>query len=181
MTTHSSPFRTTIVYGLACALAFIPLYLVSEHVTDWPRSFFLAAWALMAGYFYLLTRWSDRRAGNIGFPLLLLLMAAFLGDSPAAFGMFALTTLAWVRSVICFSSCGNRLVAETIACLGGGSLPAIFGPVSVVSWALCIWMFFLVQSLYFLFNAKEEERESRSRRDPFVRARLQAEKILGED
>ena len=63
--------------------------------------------------------------------------------------------------------------------LGGGVLLACFTPHSTVTWAMAIWMFFLVQSLYFVFFREVGEAEQEKvELDSFEQAKGQAEKIL---
>jgi hypothetical protein len=73
----------------------------------------------------------------------------------------------------------GKLGAELAISFGGGVLVVYLAPHSQVSWAMTVWMFFLIQSLYFVIfgdiGAAEKEKQ---RLDPFEQARGQAEKIL---
>lgn len=73
----------------------------------------------------------------------------------------------------------KTLTAEIAISLGGGGLVSVFAPHTTITWAMAVWMFFLVQSLYFLvvrdIGEVEEEHVSL---DAFEQARGQAEKIL---
>jgi len=62
--------------------------------------------------------------------------------------------------------------------LGGGALVALFTPVSEISWALGIWLFFLIQALYFLLFEKTGDKIADTEIDLFEKARMEAEKIL---
>jgi hypothetical protein len=174
------PLLTTILYGLLCGISFVPTVMVISSFVYYSTAFRLAIWLFLAGYLVILTKWGKTRLLSIVFPLLLLFFLVFWGDTNAAFLFLALGVLSWVRSGICFQGgLLKPLVAEFALCLGGGALVAFFTPHSAVTWALAVWMFFLVQSLYFVFfrdigEAVEEKVEL----DPFELARNQAERIL---
>ena len=55
---------------------------------------------------------------------------------------------------------------------------AILTPLSVLSWALAVWLFFLVQALYFVLFEIDHSPQEDIDRDPFDQARTRAEKIL---
>jgi hypothetical protein len=139
--------------------------------------FRLIIWTYLAVYLLWLIKWKGESLFSVVFPLLLLLMLIFWGDSNAAYLFLAMGILSWVRSGICFP--GNMLKmigAEVLTCVGGGAMVAYFAPYSMVTWAMAIWMFFLVQSLYFFFVEKTEETGVAI--DPFEKARGEAERIL---
>ena len=70
-------------------------------------------------------------------------------------------------------------MAELVISLGGGALVSFFVPGSGVTWALGIWMFFLIQTLYFVFfEASISIAIEESAIDPFERSRRMAEEIL---
>jgi hypothetical protein len=66
---------------------------------------------------------------------------------------------------------------ELFLTLGGAVLAAWFTPDSMFTRALGIWMFFLVQSLYFVFLDHKDLKQNMSI-DPFEEAMVQAEKTL---
>ena len=68
--------------------------------------------------------------------------------------------------------------AEIVLCLGGGAVVSYFAPQSMATWALGIWMFFLIQSLYFALFRDIPKHEEELEVDAFERARNQAETIL---
>jgi len=55
---------------------------------------------------------------------------------------------------------------------------AYFSPYSTLTWALGIWMFFLIQSLYFIFMTGIRPEEKHVKEDAFEKARMRAEGIL---
>lgn len=72
----------------------------------------------------------------------------------------------------------KRLFSEIILSLGGGALVAGLTPVPAVTWALGIWLFFLVQALYFVWFEKTGEKMAEVKIDLFEKARMGAENIL---
>lgn len=95
------------------------------------------------------------------------------------FLLIALGIFSWIRSGICFQTLQvQRLCSEIILSLGGGGLVAGLTPVSAVTWALGIWLFFLVQALYFVWFEKIGDKMAEIEIDLFEKARMGAEKIL---
>ena len=174
------PMFTTIIYGLLAGMSFIPMVMVMSNLLYWTTSFRLAIWLILAGYLVILTRWGRVSLLSIVFPLLLLLLLVFWGDTNSAFLFLALGVLSWVRSGICFhGGLLKSLVTEAALCLGAGVLVVFFTPHSTITWGVAVWMFFLVQSVYFVIFAElGENQEQEVELDPFHRARSQAERIL---
>ena len=173
------PMPTTILFGLMCGLFFIPVSMVLGYIVYWPMAFRLAIWSYLALYGLLLTRWGKVSPISIVFPLLILLVFVFWGNSNSAFLLLALGILSWIRSGICFQRPLFKILgAELLVCIGGGVLVAYFAPHSTLTWAMGIWMFFLVQSLYFVLMGDISDEEERLAVDPFEQARKHAERIL---
>jgi hypothetical protein len=170
----------TIAYGLACGLSFVPLSLTLDTVISWPSAFCLTLWLFISGYAILLSRWSNTALISIVFPLLLLVPTIFLMNSSVLFFLLALIVISWVRSGICFLKRGAiQLTAELLLCILGGILVVVFTPGSLFAWAVGVWMFFLVQALYFVFFEQTDNRqEEPARMDAFERASRQADRIL---
>ena len=172
------PIRTTVFFGLICALLFIPLSLGLCNIISWPRAVNMILWLYLAIYGFLLTRWAGKTALSILFPLVLLLIIIFVVKSNSTFLLFALVIFSWIRSGICFQKPFSRvLIIEIFLTLGGAVLAGGFTPDFMFTRALGIWMFFLVQSLYFVFLDHGNLKENASS-DPFEEAMMQAEKTL---
>jgi hypothetical protein len=162
----------TILFGLLCGVFFIPVSMVVGHIVYWPTAFRFAIWIYLALYGFLLTRWGKVSPLSIVFPLLILFFFVFWGDSNSA---FLLLTLGILRPL------AKTFAAELAVCLGGGSLVAYFAPYSTVTWAMGIWMFFLVQSLYFVLVGDMDDEKEKLALDPFEQARRQAERLLSNE
>lgn len=176
------PVAATIGFGLICGLSFIPLCLGLNVIVSRPNAFCLTIWLFAAGYSILLKSWSSQQSSAIVFPMLVLLLTVFLVDSTAAFFLLMLAVTGWIRSGICFpEKRGLKLAIEFLLGAAGGALAALCAPKTLFGWALGVWMFFLLQSLYFVIFenrtiAPENKREFGI--DPFERASRQAEAIL---
>ena len=174
------PIRATIIFGMICGLSFVPVYLALSYITSWSNAICLTVWLFLAGYAFLLSRLSKKSFLAIVFPLLLLFMAIFIVESVTYFFLFALAIISWIRSGICFQKLGApKIGVELIVTLGGAMLVFIFTPYRTMEWAVGIWLFFLVQSLYFLLSGITDSGASDFNEiDPFDRAKKTAEDIL---
>ena len=174
------PIRNTIFYGLFCGLSFVPLSLTLNAIISWSSAVGLTLWLFISGYAVLLNLWGNKIQISTVFPLLLLLPAIFLMDSMVLFFLLALIVMAWIRSGICYQKPGAmRLAVELLLCFLGAVLVQVFTPGSVFAWAVGVWMFFLVQALYFVFfEQTDNRREEPARVDAFELASRQADRIL---
>ena len=174
------PIRTTLFFGLICGLSFVPANLVLNYLLPGTNAIYLTLWLYAVGYALLLSRWSKKPIRFSGFPLLLLFVISFLVDSLVAYYFLSLVVIGWIRSGICFPNpYGRKLIVELLLCVFGGIPVVVFTPASTVAWVPGIWMFFLIQALYFvIFEIKPVTPEDRYETDPFERASMQAEAIL---
>ena len=171
------PVRTTIIYGFAAALFFMPAVMVMGKIMAWPLAFRLSIWAITLGYSYLLVSWSDKEPVQILFPQLILLAAALWSNSVVFFLVLAILVLGWVRQRCFMKSSVKGLLVETVVTGGAVALILFFNPHSTPSLAISTWLFFLVQSLYFVFFHSVAAAEIAAP-DRFTRACKQAEEIL---
>ncbi len=176
------PIRITIIFGLICGLSFIPANLALNYVLRGPSVIYLTLWLYAAGYSLLLSHWSKKPILSIGFPLLLLFVTSILVDSMASFYFISVVVISWIRTGICFRiPCGKKFLVELLLCVLGGIQAALFRPGSALDWVLGIWMFFLIQSLYFVMIENNADRlDDQYETDPFERASRQAESILSD-
>jgi hypothetical protein len=176
------PVAATIGFGLICGLSFIPVFLALNTMVSRSNAFCLTIWLFAAGYALLLNSWSRQQFSTIVFPMLVLLLAAFLMNSTAAFFLMVLAVTGWIRSGICFPQRqGIKLPVEFLFVAVGGALAALCAPGALFGWALGVWMFFLLQSLYFVIFENRTiapETKCRFEIDPFERASRQAEAVL---
>jgi hypothetical protein len=137
-------------------------------------------WLYSAAYTFLLHRWSRKVSPAFIFPAMFLFAAIFLLDSPRSFVILSLAVIGWTRSGFCFQKrAARRLMTESLLGLVGGLLITAFQPHSAIGWSLGVWMFFLVQAIYFVFNEKDDTRQdNKIEPDPFEEAYRQAKSIL---
>jgi len=142
----------------------------------------LALWLFAAGYAILLNRWSKQKMLSLSYPLLFLLLTAFMVPSVAAFYLLTLTAIGWIRSGLCYRKRRRiRLIVELLLGAAGGVLVVTYSPGSASDWALCIWLLFLLQGLYMaIFDDDPAAYDIQSERetDSFERASRRAEDIL---
>lgn len=180
MKSKTTPIRLTIVWGLIGGLAYIPLCSALNLMVFWPLGIRLSLWILLAGYAVLLSRWASRPIKSIGLPLLLSLLSAFLIQSTTVFLFTAFAILSWIRSGVCFKrkSLIKRFGAEMSLSLGSGLLVSGAVPGVTLIWALGVWLFFLIQALYFVLFEYQGDSQTKIEVDPFETAKMAAEKIL---
>ena len=174
------PVRTTIVMGLAFGLLFVPVSATLDLFLPWSAAFRLTLRLFLAAYSLVLCRWAGAPILGCGFPLAILLASIFWLRSGNDFLILMVLVLGWIRSGVCFrKALWKAVVAEVLVGLGGAALVAFFAPQSLALWALGVWMFFLVQSLYFIISGDIGDMEGNEvTLDPFEKARRQVESIL---
>lgn len=174
------PIRSTIVWGLLSGLVYLQLDIALNLMVPWPLGLQLLLWALLAGYGILLSRWASKPFAVNALPLLLLLTAAFLIQSTTVFLFAALGTLSWMRSGICFNQTPvlKRLGVEMGLGIAAGLPVSAVLPFATLSGALGVWLFFLIQALYFVVFEYRNDPVARIEVDPFERAKMAAEQIL---
>ena len=177
---NTTPIRSTIVWGLIGGLVYIPLCSALSLMVFWPLGIQLSLWILLSGYAVLLSRWASRPLRSIGLPLLLLLLAAFLIESATVFLFSAIVMLSWIRSGTCFKRkpIVKRMAAEMGLGLASGLLVSGAVPGVTLVWALGVWLFFLIQALYFVLFEYQSDSQTKIDVDPFEEAKMAAEKIL---
>jgi hypothetical protein len=180
MKSKTTPIRLTIVWGLIGGLVYIPLCSALSLMLLWPLGIRLSLWILLTGYAVLLSRWATRPLRSIGLPLLLLLLSAFLIQSATAFLFTAVLVLSWIRSGICFTGKPllKRFGAEMSLGLGSGLLVCGAAPGVTLIWALGVWLFFLIQALYFVLFEYQSDSNPKIEVDSFEKSKMAAEKIL---
>jgi hypothetical protein len=173
------PIRTTLLVGGLGALA----WLLADLALGWQASRPLWAfvlWLLTVLYACLLASWSGRGWTAVLFPLAVLGLWGWQRPYAGDTVVVALAILSWVRSGVCFPGAPvPAILREAAICGGGGLLAAALIPDRALSWAVGIWLFFLVQALFFVFfEADADRRREKTEIDPFERALRRAEKIL---
>lgn len=176
------PVSISILFGMVCAVSFIPLDLVLEIIFSRPDSICLALWLYTAVYAVLLCRWSRQKLMPAAYPVLFLFLTAFLVQSIDAFFFLAMAVVSWIRSGLCYHQRrGFRLALELFLSMAGSVFIAVLTPASALAWTLGIWLFFLLQALYFVIldsSTPKLDSQYEQALDPFERASRRAEDIL---
>jgi hypothetical protein len=176
------PVRTTIFFGLFCALLFLAFGLFFEQTVFWRFFFRTSVFCCLSIYALILASWSNQNRISVIFPLIFLVIFNLTPASNATYLLLCLGLLSWIRSGICFQNSLPRLLGtEIILSISGGLLVAYLNPYSSITWALGIWMFFLIQSLYFFLIPAiptPQANEGSFAEDMFEAARIRAEGIL---
>lgn len=134
-----------MAFGLVCAI----VYMLAAGIRSEFNSLYF--WAVNAAYGLLLTKWAGTETCSIVLPLAAQLAAAFMIPSTGYYVLLSLIFLSWMRSGPCLDAAfPGVLVKELVLCLGGYTLITLLAPRSTLTWGLAIWMFFLIQSLYFI-------------------------------
>lgn len=171
--------RTTIIYGLICGLFFIPLGMLFDGTSVWPVFFRMAIFTCLGLYSLMMAGWANKKRPSVIFPLIFLAFFVFSRSNPGSFLLLCLGMFSWIRSGICFQNALTRsLAAEIVFSIGGGALVVYFAPYSPTTWGLGIFLFFLVQSLYFVVMNEPDTAEKPINADAFDEARGRAEGIL---
>ena len=133
----------------------------------------------MTAYALALVRWSGCRLTEVIFPLLVLgAMGAARPRDAVVFGL-ALVILSWIRSGICYPRPGfQAFIREIVLCGGGALVLALWQPSTPLSWALGIWLFSLVQTLFFILFETGAPLPEATPPDRFDQARRRIEELL---
>jgi len=148
----TSPMAAATIFAAAAALLVAGALGLPLGLTPRPATLNAAMLLCLAAYAAVLARLSGKPLRTVSAPLLMLAALLPGADSVGAFAVPAAAGLAWVRSGICFPGpIGRRVAAEAFTAGGGLILCAALRPPGPAGWALALWMFFLVQALYFAF------------------------------
>ncbi len=148
---HShQPFILTIVFGLLCAVLFVPFMHGATYIVSWRFAFRLALCLFLTCYAAGLAEWSQGKRKLIVLPLVVLFGLIIPEQSHTLFLLVYLGLFAIIRSSLLQPNLLRLIVLEGMLCLGGGVFVYSRSPRTNLAWALGIWIFFLIQSLYFL-------------------------------
>ena len=179
MSRHQRPVFATVLLGGLGALSWRWAELAVGWHAHRSALLFSLLWCLLVLYALLLVRWSGRGWAAVIFPLAVLGLWGWQRADAGEGVVAALALLSWVRSGICFPVAPGPAIGREVAVGGGGLLAAALIPGHSLSWAAGIWVFFLVQALFFVcFETGADRRREKSAANAFERARHRAEKIL---
>jgi len=182
MNRNFSPITASIIFAAAtglllAAVVSLPLR-PAARITAANAAIFLC----LAAYSAFLARSSGCRLRALFAPLFMLFAVLAAAGSVTAFVVPAAAGLSWVRSGICFpGSMARRLCAEAITCPAGLALAWLLQPPGPYGWALGIWMFGIIQALYFyMVDVDPACLPEKMGRDKMAQAHRRAEALLRE-
>jgi hypothetical protein len=170
MNVKISPVAASVIFAAAAAVLVAAATILPLRPIPRTTATNAAIFLCLAAYSAFLARSSGRRLRAIFAPLFMLAAVVAAAGSVTGFVVPAAAGLAWIRSGICFQgSMPKRVCAEAIMCAAGLMLAWLLQPPGPYGWALSMWMFGLIQALYFV----AVDAESSGRPEPNVRARIE--------
>ena len=173
-----SPINASLIFAAGAALLFAAVMSLPFRLAPRSTTLNAAMFLCLAGYAALLSRLSGKGLRVLFAPFLILLAVLAVAGSLAGFVIPAAAGLCWIRSGICFPGpIARRVVAETLTGGAGLLLCAVLQPPGLTGQVLGLWMFFLIQALYFvIIDTAPGPRGEGADRDPrqTVRSRVQA-------
>jgi len=161
MKQNFSPLVATVVFAAAAGLLLAAVACLPLRSIHRPTAANAAIFLCLTAYAAFLARSSGQNLRALFAPLFLLAAVLAAASSVVGFALPAAAGLSWIRSGICFPGpMARRACAEAITCTSGLILIWLLQPPGPYGWALGIWMFGLIQALYFL--AVDVQRTSRS-------------------
>ena len=181
METSSKPIKKTIISGLICATVFMPACLGLNYVLNREIALNLSLFLCFTIFTIFLPPLARRHLGPFAALLLTTGLSAFLTRTTPAYAFLLLTAFGLTRGLHTFQAGWFRaLTSELLLCFGGGMAVAVFHPDGLISWALAIWMFALIQGFYFIiFPNPTNMVKKQVTPDPFDLALRRAQDIIG--
>jgi hypothetical protein len=182
MNLKMSPVAASVIIAaaaavLVAAVAILPLRPIPR-LTATNATIFLC----LAAYSAFLARSSSRSLRALFAPFFMLAAVLAAAGSVSGFVVPAAAGLSWVRSGICFSgSLPRRVYAEAITCAAGLALVRLLQPPGPYGLPLSIWMFGLIQALYFVVvDAERTGLPEKQGQDRMAKTYCRAETLLRE-
>lgn len=151
MKIKTSPLVATVIFAAAAAALLAAVMSLPLRPIPRTTAANAAIFLCLAAYSAFLARSSGRSLRALFAPFFMLAAVLAVAGSVTGFVVPAAAALSWIRSGICFQgSMPRRVLAEAITCPAGLALACLLQPPGPYGWALSIWMFGLVQTLYFI-------------------------------
>jgi hypothetical protein len=177
-----SPIIVSIVFAAAAALLLTAVASLPLRSIHRPAATNAATFVCLAAYSVFLSRSNGRSLRILFAPLFMLSAVLAVAGSVTAFVVPAAAGLSWVRSETCFpGSMTRRLCAEALTCPAGLAVVWLLQPPGPYGWALGIWMFGLIQALYFVVvDIEDSGLPEKQAPDRIEQARRRADALLRE-
>ncbi len=173
-----SPITAGVIFAGAAALLSAGAISLPLHFVAWPARLNATLFLSLAAYAAWLARLSASPIRGLAAPLLLLSVVLVSAASVTGFVIPAAAGLAWIRSGICFPGpAARRAAAEILTLSAGLALTALLRLPGIAGWALGLWLFFLIQALYFAFVDLAPVRDPRQSLRNRTQALLREQKL----
>ena len=151
MNLKMSPVAASVIIAAAAAVLVATVTLLPLRPIPRTTALNAAIFLCLAAYSAFLARSSGRSLRALFAPLFMLAAVLAAAGSVSGFVVPAAAGLSWIRSGICFpGSLPRRVCAEAITCAAGLALVRLLQPPGPYGLPLSIWMFGLIQALYFV-------------------------------
>ena len=182
MNLKMSPVAASLIFAAAAALLVAAVTILPLRPIPRTTALNAAIFLCLTAYSAFLARSSGRSPRALFAPLFMLAAVLPVAGSVSGFVVPAAACLSWVRSGICFQgSMPRRVCAEAVTCAAGLALAWLLQPPSPYGWALSIWMFGLIQALYFvLVDAERSGLPEKQGQDKVAQAHRRADALLRE-
>jgi len=177
-----SPVPTTVILAAAAAALIAIVTILPLRPILRTTALNAAIFLCLAAYSAFLARSSGRSLRALFAPLFMLAAVMAAAGSVTGFVVPAAAGLSWVRSGICFpGSQPRRVCAEAITCAAGLALVRLLQPPGPYGLPLSIWMFGLIQALYFVvIDAERTGVPEKQGQDRMAPAHRRADALLRE-
>jgi hypothetical protein len=165
-----SPVAASVIFAAAAAVLVAAVTILPLLPIPRTAALNMAIFLCLAAYSAFLSRSSGRSLRALFAPLFMLAAVLATADSVTGFVVPAAAGLSWIRSGICFPGpLLRRVCAEAITCATGLALIRLLQPPGPYGLPLSIWMFGLIQALYFVVI----DAESSGQTEPPIREKIE--------
>lgn len=175
-------FGRSLVFGAVAAAACVPFAILVTPILGWSDA--LAAYALVCAATYVAGLGATRRQGFAAAGVVLGVggALAWIAPTPRDAIFAAALTLGLCRSGLLYRARFARslLLEAFLLCVGLGAAAQVLGG-STFSAVLAVWIFFVIQSVFFLVGGVSSRKEHTATADPFEAARLRTLELLDPD
>jgi hypothetical protein len=182
MNLKMSPVAASVIFAAGAAMLVAVVTLLPLRPIPRTTALNAAIFLCLAAYSAFLARSSGRSLRALFAPLFMLAAVLAVAGSVSGFVVPAAAGLSWIRSGICFQgSMPRRVCAEALTCATGLALVWLLQPPGPYRWALSMWMFGLIQALYFvLVDAERSGLPEKQGQDRMAQAHRHAGALLRE-
>ena len=182
MNLKMSPVAASVIFAAGAAILAATVTLLPLRPIPRTTALNAAIFLCLVAYSAFLARSSGRSLRALFAPLFMLAAVLAVAGSVIGFVVPAAAGLSLVRSGICFSgSMPRRVCAEAATCAAGLAVVCLLQPPGPYGLPLSIWMFGLIQALYFvLVDAERSGSPEPKVQETFEKAHHRADVLLRE-